>query len=297
MGQNRIPIVEDDPAVARSLQIALQREGYTVLAATSGADALQLARSASPSLMLLDLRLPDISGFDVCRRLRAEGLRLPILMLTARDEEADKVVGLELGADDYVVKPYGMRELLSRIRALLRRAYGELADQTGSPRLIVGPLEMDLDRMQLRIEGRLIELTPIEFRLLRFLAANPDHAFEVELGSHPEDPERAFLGVQFGVIHEIEWEGPEGEKASMIHGFIRKLHLRHGAAEGFEDFVMVDCSDETAAEGDELLAAVPCDEAIEKRLRIRLGPDDALLDLGSPNEYIESIEVQPASEQ
>jgi DNA-binding response OmpR family regulator len=180
MSQNRILVVEDDPAVARSLQIALQREGYTILAASTGMEALALARSASPSLVLLDLRLPDLSGFDVCRRLRSEGLRMPILMLTARDEEADKVVGLELGADDYVVKPYSLRELLSRIRAQLRRAYGELADQAGTARLIVGPLELDQDRMQLRRDGQLVELTPIEFRLLRFLATNPDRAFDRE---------------------------------------------------------------------------------------------------------------------
>lgn len=180
MSQNRILVVEDDPALARSLHIALEREGYTILAASTGGEALQLARSASPSLILLDLRLPDLSGYDVCRRLRSEGLRMPILMLTARDEEADKVVGLELGADDYVVKPYSLRELISRIRAQLRRAYGELADLAGASRLIVGPLELDQERMQMRREGELVELTPIEFRLLRFLAAKPDRAFARE---------------------------------------------------------------------------------------------------------------------
>jgi DNA-binding response OmpR family regulator len=173
MTGERILIVEDERAVARGLEYGLSREGFNVLWADTGQRALALTRSEEPQLILLDIRLPDISGFDVCRQLRAEGKRQPILMLTARDEELDKVLGLELGADDYVVKPYSLRELVSRIRALLRRAYGELSLTGGEGALTYGELTLDLERLQVHKRGQPIDLTPIEFRLLRYLASNP----------------------------------------------------------------------------------------------------------------------------
>jgi len=173
----QILIVEDERAVARGLEYGLTSEGFTVLWADTGQRALELARSQNPHLILLDIRLPDVSGFDVCHQLRIEGKRMPILMLTARDEEVDKVLGLELGADDYVVKPYSLRELLSRIRALLRRAYGDLADVSKEERLTFGEIEVDLERLQVYRQGRLVYLTPTEFRLLHYLVANPDRPF------------------------------------------------------------------------------------------------------------------------
>jgi DNA-binding response OmpR family regulator len=174
MGGERILIVEDERAVARGLEYGLDKEGFEVLWAETGQRALDLARTREPELVLLDIRLPDISGFDVCRQLRSEGFRAPILMLTARDEELDKVLGLELGADDYVVKPFSLRELTSRIRALLRRAYGELAAADTSPRRIrFGEVEVDLERLLVRREGRVVDLTPTEFRLLRYLVTHP----------------------------------------------------------------------------------------------------------------------------
>jgi DNA-binding response OmpR family regulator len=173
----RILIVEDERAVARGLEYGLTSEGFTVLWADTGQRALELARSQNPHLILLDIRLPDVSGFDVCRQLRTEGKRMPILMLTARDEEVDKVLGLELGADDYVVKPYSLRELISRIRALLRRAYGDLADVSKEDRLTFGEIEVDLERLQVYRQGRLVNLTPTEFRLLRHLVTHPDRPF------------------------------------------------------------------------------------------------------------------------
>ena len=177
MTAERILIVEDEPAVARGLEYGLVSEGFTVLRAETGRQALELARSRGPHLIVLDIRLPDTSGFDVCRQLRAEGERVPILMLTARDEEIDRVLGLELGADDYVVKPYSMRELLSRIRALLRRTYGELAPTTSDERLIFGEIEIDLERLQAYRQGKPVSLTPTEFRLLRHLATHPNRPF------------------------------------------------------------------------------------------------------------------------
>jgi two-component system response regulator VicR len=176
----RILIVEDEHSVARGLEYGLTKEGFAVLWAETGQQALDLARSQDPHLILLDIRLPDISGFDVCRQLRAEGKRQPILMLTARDEEMDKVVGLELGADDYVVKPYSLRELVSRIRALLRRAFGELASVSPNARLAFGEIELDLERLQVYRRGEAVYLTPIEFRLLRYMATNPDRPFSRE---------------------------------------------------------------------------------------------------------------------
>jgi DNA-binding response OmpR family regulator len=176
----RILIVEDERAVARGLEYGLSKEGFSVLLAESGQQALDLVRRADPHLVLLDLRLPDISGFDVCRQLRAEGRRMPILMLTARDEEVDKILGLELGADDYVVKPYSLRELISRIRALLRRAYGELAVAAKGERLLFGDVEVDLEHLLVHRQGRLVELTPTEFRLLRYLVTHPNRPMSRE---------------------------------------------------------------------------------------------------------------------
>jgi DNA-binding response OmpR family regulator len=173
----RILIVEDERAVARGLEYGLQAEGFETLWAATGQQALDLARFQDPDLILLDIRLPDVSGFDVCRQLRAEGVRQPILILTARDEEMDKVLGLELGADDYVVKPFGLREVISRIRALLRRAYGELATPSSGGRLSFGAVVLDLERLQVHRGDHQVYLTPTEFRLLRHLASNPDRPF------------------------------------------------------------------------------------------------------------------------
>lgn len=180
MADERILVVEDDRAVARGLEYGLRAEGFAVQWANSGQAALAMARKELHHLIVLDIRLPDISGFDVCRQLRGEGQRQPILMLTARDEEVDKVLGLELGADDYLVKPFSMRELISRIRALLRRAYGELAAAAPQQRLVFGPLVIDMERLIVRRDGQLVDLTPMEFRLLRYLASNPGRPFSRE---------------------------------------------------------------------------------------------------------------------
>ncbi len=177
MSGERILIAEDERAVARGLEYGLQAEGFETLWAATGQEALDLTRSQDPHLILLDIRLPDISGFDVCRQLRSEGRRQPIMMLTARDEETDKVLGLELGADDYIVKPYSLREVTSRVRALLRRAYGELATTPEGSRLGFGDVVLDLEGLQVYRGGHLVYLTPTEFRLLKHLVSNPERAF------------------------------------------------------------------------------------------------------------------------
>jgi len=171
----RILIVEDDPGVAQSLQAGLEREGYSVTWKDTGAAGIVYARDRNPHLILLDVRLPDISGFDVCRQIRQLGLRQPVLMLTARRGEIDRVLGLEIGADDYITKPYSLRELLSRIRAHLRRAYGELSSASADV-LYVHDLVIDRGRGTVSRGDRIIHLTPIEFRLLVYLAQHPGQA-------------------------------------------------------------------------------------------------------------------------
>ena len=172
---NRILIIEDDPAVARSLQAGLERDGYAVSWKATGAEGIAFARDHQPHLILLDVRLPDLSGFDVCRQLRQLGLRQPVVMLTVCGEEADKVLGLEMGADDYVTKPFSLRELLARIRAQMRRAYGDLA-AADADILYAGDLVIDRGRAQVRRGQQLLNLTPTEFRLLVYLAQHPGQA-------------------------------------------------------------------------------------------------------------------------
>ncbi len=173
MPGERILIVEDERAVARGLEYGLEKEGFTVLLAENGQMALDLAHTKKPHLILLDIRLPDLNGFDVCRQLRGAGARMPILMLTARDEPIDKVLGLELGADDYMVKPYNLRELIARIRALLRRAYGALSEAALGKTIAFGEIEIDLEQLRISRAGQVVFLTPTEFRLLHYLVENP----------------------------------------------------------------------------------------------------------------------------
>jgi two-component system response regulator MtrA len=168
----RILVVEDDPAVAEALVEGIGREGYQVHHEPTAGGAVAHVRANHPHLIVLDVRLPDGSGFDVCRELRRSGTRQPILMLTVQGDEVDQVVGLEAGADDYVTKPYRLRELLARIRALLRRSYGELSG-ADADLLYAGDLVIDRASARVTRDGRPIELTPTELRLLTFLAQHP----------------------------------------------------------------------------------------------------------------------------
>ncbi len=172
-----ILIVEDEFAVARGIQYALQQEGYEVTVARSGEEGLEFATAQAPDLVLLDVRLPGIDGFEVLRRMRAAGSKAPVLFLTARGDEFDKVVGLELGADDYVTKPFALRELMSRIRALLRRAYGDLANAAGGRVIRHDDLVIDLERRRVQRGNRRIGLTATEFEILRHLASKPGRVF------------------------------------------------------------------------------------------------------------------------
>lgn len=173
---NRILVVEDDVAVAESLSEGLRRNGFDVHWEGTASGGLSYARDGSPSLVVLDVRLPDGSGFDVCRDMRRQGLRQPVLMLTVQADEVDKVLGLELGADDYLAKPYQLRELVARIRALLRRAYGELSSAEADV-LTVADLSIDRTSGTVSRDGHRLSLTPTEFRLLVFLAQHPGQVF------------------------------------------------------------------------------------------------------------------------
>jgi DNA-binding response OmpR family regulator len=161
----KILIVEDEDAIAEPLASGLAREGFEVKRVATGGEALE---AALPDVVLLDLRLPDMDGYDVCRGLRARS-DVPIIVVTARGEEIDRVLGLELGADDYVVKPFGFRELVARIRAVTRRTGGR-PDERAPIR--VGPLEVDERTRRVRVDGADVELTPKEFDLLSLLAAD-----------------------------------------------------------------------------------------------------------------------------
>ena len=171
----QILVIEDDPAIAAGLIDALSDAGYRVNRRANGTEGVAFARDHNPQLILLDVRLPDGSGFDFCRQMRRLGLRQPIILLTVQGDEVDKVLGLEMGADDYVTKPYSLRELLSRIRAQLRRAYGELS-AGGGDLLYAGDLILDPAAGVARRGDRVIPLTPTEFRLLAYFARHPRQA-------------------------------------------------------------------------------------------------------------------------
>lgn len=175
-----ILIVDDEATLRDTLEYNLRRERYRVLTAADGAAAIRLALAERPDLIVLDLMLPGMSGFEVCRVLRRD-LAVPILMLSAREDEIDKVLGLELGADDYLTKPFGLRELLARIHALLRRTAPPASVATPGeerrPLLIVGDLQLDPGARTVQRAGRAIALKPKEFDLLAFLTAHPRQVF------------------------------------------------------------------------------------------------------------------------
>ena len=163
-------VVDDDPGVLDVVAFTLRREGYDVDEERDGVSALAAARAHDYDIVILDVMLPQMSGTDVCRALRAES-DVPIVMLTARDAERDRVSGLELGADDYVTKPFSMAELMSRVRAILRRC--ELESSRGAPVRMIGGVQIDLGRHQVRVDGRSVYLTASQFKLLALLAEHP----------------------------------------------------------------------------------------------------------------------------
>jgi len=174
MSDAKILVVDDEAKIVKLVRAYLEQAGYTVVEAGDGQTALIQARREKPSLMILDLMLPGIDGLEVARILRREGNRLPIIMLTARREDADRIVGLELGADDYVTKPFNARELVARVNAVLRRTSGA----PSAPEILqAGQIVLDVSRHLATLEGRPLALTPLEFELLKVLVHNPGRVF------------------------------------------------------------------------------------------------------------------------
>ncbi len=171
-----ILVVDDEPRIAKLVRDYLERAGFVVLTSSDGETALHVARAERPDLVVLDLMLPALDGLDVCRRLRQES-GVPIIMLTARVEEADRIVGLEIGADDYVTKPFSPRELVARVRAILRRASGELKPTT---LVRAGDLELDTAALTVTVGGEPVDVTPTEFQLLATMARQPGRIFSRE---------------------------------------------------------------------------------------------------------------------
>ena len=169
----RVLIVDDEKAIVDILEFNLQRDGYEALKAYDGPEGLRMAREENPDLVLLDVMLPGMDGFTVCRTLRAEGNDVPIVMITAREEETDKVFGLEIGADDYVTKPFSMRELLARVKANMRRTASPAQETESGDVIRMRDLVIDMDRHTVSKNGKDLDLTQREYELVRFLAQNP----------------------------------------------------------------------------------------------------------------------------
>jgi DNA-binding response OmpR family regulator len=204
MGQT-ILVVDDEARIVKLVRDYLERAGFAVLSACDGETALQLARRERPDLIVLDLMLPGIDGLDVCRRLRQESA-VPIIMLTARVEEADRVVGLELGADDYVVKPFSPRELVARVRASLRRAGGQIGPASV---IRTGDVELDTNTLMATVGGQPVDLTSSEFQLLATLARQPGRIFSRE--------------QLLEAIHGVAFDGYDRSVDSHIKNLRRKI--------------------------------------------------------------------------
>jgi len=223
----RVLVVDDEPALLQGLTYALTREHFDVTTATDGEAALEAARSQDFDVIILDLMLPKLSGVEVCRQLRAESA-VPIIMLTAKDSEVDKVVGLEVGADDYVTKPFSALELLGRVRAILRRRELDRTDGSASV-LTIGGLRVDFARHELVVDGEPVSLTPSEFKVLYVLAQTPEEV--VSKRSILEHLwESTFVGDQHACdVHisnlrrKVERDPSQPERIVTVRGFGYKL--------------------------------------------------------------------------
>jgi two-component system, OmpR family, response regulator RegX3 len=222
----RILVVEDEAAIADAVEYALRAEGFDVEAAPDGEGALERALSRPYDLLVLDLMLPGLSGIEVCRRLREES-SVPILMLTAKDAEVDRVLGLEVGADDYVTKPFSVPELVARVRALLRRR--DLDSLERGARLRVGHLEVDLVKHEAAVEGKAVRLTAFELKLLALLAAEPERVFtrgeimrHLWAADYVGDERTADLHVS-NIRHKIERDPSNPERLVTVRGAGYKL--------------------------------------------------------------------------
>jgi DNA-binding response OmpR family regulator len=215
MESHRILVIEDDPAIGQSLVDGLKQHGFKAELCKTGSNGIEVAQKHSPHLILLDLRLPDGSGFDICRQMRNLSLHQPIIMLTAQHDELDKVLGLEMGADDYITKPFSFRELVSRVRAQLRRAYGDYSSAESSV-LVINDLVLEQATGQVRRGDEVINLTPTEFRLLTYLARHRGQALsraqivEAVWGYAPDLESEKTVNVHIRRLREKIELKPEG---------------------------------------------------------------------------------------
>jgi DNA-binding response OmpR family regulator len=218
-----ILLVDDEDAVQKLLSFPLERDGYRVIPARDGEEALVRFSENDVDLVVLDLMLPRLDGLEVCKRLRARST-VPIIMLTARDDELDKVLGLELGADDYITKPFSIREFRSRVRALLRRASVQRRDDRTDEVIRVGELVVDVPRRVVEVDGRPAQLTYVEFELLRTLAASPGRVFTRQMlleaiwgGSDYRDPRTIDVHVRH-LREKLERDAREPELILTVRG-------------------------------------------------------------------------------
>ena len=215
-----ILVVEDEPRIASLVRDYLEHAGFAVLTAGDGAGGLALARARRPDAIVLDLGLPKVDGLDVIRALRSDS-SVPIVVLTARGDETDRIIGLELGADDYVVKPFSPKELVARVRAVLRRAEARSAS---SERIAVGDLEIDVARRRVMAAGRAVDLTPTEFELLATLAREPGRVWtraqllDAVHGFSLETYERAIDGHVRNLRRKLDPDGEGSRYVRTVHG-------------------------------------------------------------------------------
>ena len=229
MSMKKILVVEDERQIARMVQAYLSREGYRVEVAFDGEEGWTRFNEGRPDLVILDLMLPRLHGLELARRIRA-GSDVPIIMLTARAEEADRVAGLELGADDYVTKPFSLRELAARVRAVLRRVEGT------APREVMelGPLKIDFAAREVYLEGKPVELTPTEFDLLAYLARHPGRVFTrtelleaIQERSYASLPRTIDSHIK-NLRHKIEPDPASPQFILTVHGVGYKFHPAEG---------------------------------------------------------------------
>jgi DNA-binding response OmpR family regulator len=220
----KVLAVEDDPAILRGLADNLRFEGYDVITATDGESGYLMQKENKPDLILLDLMLPRMSGLEFCRKLRGEGIQTPVLMLTARSEEPDRVLGLDLGADDYVTKPFSVRELMARVRALLRRSQVNV-DGTALPGdLRFGATEIDFRSYEARHNGAAVEMTRKEFAVLRYLASRAgqvvtrDDLLNEVWGYESYPSSRTVDNHVAGLRAKLERDASEPQHIKTVHG-------------------------------------------------------------------------------
>lgn len=225
-----ILVVDDEPSIVTLLKFNLEQSGYSVLTAEDGNTGLDLALTEQPDLIVLDLMLPGMDGMDVCKTLRQEKMNTPILMLTAKDEEFDKILGLELGADDYMTKPFSPREVVARVKAILRRSQVEaLAEKAAEEVISIGDLEIHLDKYDVYYKEELLVLTPKEFELLLYLANHKGKVLSRDqllngVWDFHYDGDTRIVDVHISHLREkIEEDSKRPEYIRTIRGFGYKL--------------------------------------------------------------------------